>query len=137
MIYSDESHTGYGGYMYIVDKPGSEVLGTWSVSESVKSPTWRELVALIRAFNSVAESLKGRSVRWCTDSKNEVQILKVSSSKPKLQDVAMTVVSGCQGRDVALSAEWVCTDQNVQAYFFRRCNDSDDWQISPLKFCIY
>ena len=57
MVYSDASHTGYGGY--IVDKPGSEVMGTWSVSESVESSTWRELVALSRVFNSVAEKSGG------------------------------------------------------------------------------
>ena len=120
VVYSDTSHTCYGGY--IVDKPGSEVLGTWSVSESVESSTWREPVALSvsRVFNSVVESMEGRTVRWFTGSRNVVQILKVGSSKFKLQDGAMTVVSRCQERDVTLSAEWVCRDQNVQADFLSR-----------------
>ena len=94
-------------------------------------------MALSRVFNSVAESLEERTVRWFTDSKNVVKILKVGSRKPKLQNVATTVVSGCQDKDVTLNREWVYRDQNVQADFLSRCYDSDDWQIAPLIFaCI-
>ncbi|KAK3108944.1 hypothetical protein FSP39_019460 [Pinctada imbricata] len=131
-VFSDASHTGYGGY--IVDKPGSDVIGTWSSIESLESSTWRELVALSRVYNSLADSLEGQTIKWFTDSQNVARIMKVGSSKSTLQDIAMNVVSRCEEKSVSISTCWVPRAENKRADLLSRSCDSDDWKVTPLSF---
>ncbi|KAK3096540.1 hypothetical protein FSP39_001138 [Pinctada imbricata] len=90
-IYSDASHSGYGGY--IADVTASDVIGTWSESESLESSTCRELEAIRRVFNSLAFDLKGSTIKWCTDSQNAAKILEIGSRKPKLQNIASSIAN--------------------------------------------
>lgn len=127
-VYSDASHTGYGGY--ILDKRGSAVFGSWSDQESTFCSTWRELVAVSRVLNSKSICLEGHTIKWCTDSKNVKQILEVGSKKRHLQDVALEIKNKCDSIGSNVIVQWIPREQNVTADFLSRCNDSDDWQIS-------
>ncbi|KAK3107923.1 hypothetical protein FSP39_025264 [Pinctada imbricata] len=132
IVYSDASHTGYGGY--ILDKPGSEVIGLWSDSEVEQSSTWRELVAMSRVFNSICHSLEGHTIKWYTDNKNVHHIMQVGSKNPVLHDIVVDMARGSESRSIQIDTEWVPREQNIQADFLSRCHDSDDWQIAPLVF---
>jgi hypothetical protein len=70
-VYSDASDTGYGAY--VEGNDNSEVIGLWTSKESCQSSTWRELESINRSWNTIGESIQGKSVDWHTDSKMSVE----------------------------------------------------------------
>lgn len=131
-VYSDASHTGYGGY--IVDKRGSAVIGSWSEQESSQSSTWRELVSVNRVMNSISSCLEGQTIKWYTDNQNVKHILEVGSKKRNLQNIALDINSKCESINATMAMKWIPRQQNVYSDFLSRCNDSDDWQIKSEIF---
>ena len=102
--------------------------------ESLESSTWRELVALSRVYNSLADSLEGQTIKWYTDSQNVARIMKVGSGKSTLQDIAMNIVSRFEEKSVSISTFWVPRTENKRADLLSRSCDSDDWKVTPLCF---
>ena len=132
MSYSDASATGFGGY--IVDTKDSEVCGSWTAAEAIRSSTWRELEAVKRVLLSLIMTLKGQSVQWVTDNTGVVSILQSGSRKPYLHYVALDVWNVCQEHDITLSPVWVPRERNSEADFLSKCGDSDDWEVTWDKF---
>ena len=126
-IFCDASGAGFGGY--VVGIQDSEVVGSWSETESVLSSTWRELEAVYRTVHSSVKSLEGQNVLVHTDNKNVCNILQVGSKKPYLQKVALNVNSLCRQNCINLVPKWVPRAQNFEADFLSRCSDSDDWSV--------
>lgn len=62
---------------------------TWSVEESRKSSTWRQLVGIQFALQSFESNLIGQRVRLYTKNQNVVRIIQVSSVVQNLQDIAL------------------------------------------------
>ena len=62
---------------------------TWSVQESRKSSTWRQLVGIQFALQSFESNLIGQRVRLYTKNQNVVRIIQVSSVVQNLQDIAL------------------------------------------------
>ena len=56
-MYSDASDTGYGGYT--VEHGMHVANGNWLPNEALQSSTWRELVAVGRVLEAVANELCG------------------------------------------------------------------------------
>ncbi|MEW8548152.1 MAG: reverse transcriptase domain-containing protein [Candidatus Thiodiazotropha sp.] len=125
VIVSDASAVGYGGY--IEGLADSELIGSWSQSESIQSSTWRELEAVRRVVEHSKDSLEGQSVVLKTDNKNVTSILKTGSRVPELQEKAIAVNEACSSKSVCLLPTWVPREKIEKADFLSRCTDSDDW----------
>ena len=67
IVFCDASGAGYGGF--IEGNIDSEVVGSWTESESGLSSTWRELEAVHRVLHSSINSLEGQKVIVNTDNK--------------------------------------------------------------------
>ncbi|VDI81751.1 Hypothetical predicted protein [Mytilus galloprovincialis] len=97
-MFCDASDVGYGGHLTFEstdksDKPN--MFGSWSISETKQSSTWRELEAVHRVFKNSVSRIEGKSVKIYTDNKHVSHILKVVSKKPYLQEKAMSVHDTC------------------------------------------
>ena len=78
VAYSDAS--GYDGF--VVELGPHPVSGCWSEDEARQSSTWRELKAVDRVLESVADKLSGHMIKWYTDN-GFVQFYTVFISFPK------------------------------------------------------
>ena len=132
VIYSDASGTGYGGY--VVNHSKYIVNGTWSQVEMVKSSTWRELIAVRRVLQTIADKLVGFRVSWHTDNQNVARMLSVGSKKIELQEEVIAVFQLCTAYHITLELQWVPRSQNLIADALSRIVDRDDWQLNPMVF---
>ena len=80
---------GYGDY--IVEHGSHVVCGQWSLTESLKSSTWRELRAVELTLQSLLSDLSGHRVKWYTDNQNVVRTLLVGSKKAELHTGAIRI----------------------------------------------
>lgn len=132
LAYSDASSVAYGGY--IVDCAGMKGHGNWSVEESSKSSTWRELKAVSLLLESFDTVLSGKSVKWHTDSQNVVSIVEKGSMKAELQDIAVDIYSFTVKNDIKLDIQWVPRTENEKADMLSNFYDCDDWGITDQFF---
>ena len=90
IVYSDASSIGFAGYkVNTINGMSHEV---WSAGESVKSSTWRELMAVctLRTLKSLA-FLSHHSVKWFSDNQGVATIVRKGSMKQELQDIAFEI----------------------------------------------
>ena len=74
VIFTDASDFGFGGYIH--GQLDSSLIGSWSLEESSKSSTWRELEAVHRYLLSHSECLEGRHILVNSDNKNVSRIFE-------------------------------------------------------------
>jgi len=132
VVRTDASGVGFGGF--VVDLFDSEVVGSWSVDESILSSTWRELAAVHRVLESRSDVLEGKKISVQTDNKNVSNILKSGSRKADLQKIAVAVDDLCRSSDIEISTLWVPRSHNEEADILSRCGDSDDWSVHEWVF---
>ena len=133
-VYSDASDTGYGGYT--VEHGMHVVQGNWLPDEAVQSSTWRELVAVGRVLEAIAQKLSNLRIRWFTDNQNVVRILQVGSAKSHIQVEACKVFKTCIQYNIRLEPEWIPREKNQLADYVSRIVDYDDWQLDPVVFAM-
>ena len=131
-IFSDASDSGFGTYLENSDN--TEVMGLWTVEESSKSSTWRELEAINRSLNTIGESIRGKSITWHTDSKNVCRILEVGSKKSYLHEIAVKIFEKLQNFQTNFHIRWLSRESNIRADMLSKCFDSDDWGIKQNVF---
>ena len=83
LVYSDGSHSGYGGDM--VEHGCQVVNGLWTAEEASQSSKWHELRAVHLILEVLNSKLRNERVRWFTDNQNVANILTVGSRKGNLQ----------------------------------------------------
>ena len=132
VVYSDNSDTGYGGY--VVEHGPCVAHGQWTMEEAAKSSTWRELAAGFRVLSSVAAKLGNVHVRWFTDSQNVARILQVGSRTKELHAVALRIFSLAVQYGIKLEPEWIPRELNAKADQLSRIVDLDDWFLNPVVF---
>lgn len=128
VVYSDASSTGFAGY--IVTAADDISHGSWSAEESLKSSTWRELVAVLRVIKSLVHLLVNHRVKWFTDNQGVASIVCKGSMKPELQNIAMQIYRVCFVNSITLDAEWVPRSENEKADYLSKIVDLDDWGLS-------
>ncbi|MES9879251.1 MAG: DNA N-6-adenine-methyltransferase [Sedimenticola sp.] len=152
IMYSDASGEGFGGYLALPDHPqlevnidalcestlveGSEVMGTWTLSERGKSSTWRELESVRRIVSNHADLLAEKKVGVLSDNQNVCSILKVGSRKANLQDIAVDIRGICDFQNIAIVPKWVPRADNMVADRLSKTYDCDDWQIAEHVFSV-
>ncbi|XP_033761087.1 uncharacterized protein LOC117342901 [Pecten maximus] len=128
IVFSDASHTGYGGY--VMNTPMGTSHGMWSEVKAGRSSTWRELSTVDRVMTSLLHVFRGRRVRWYTDNKNVVSIVNKGSMRADLQKVALSIFYTCLRNCISNDIEWVPRNENEKADFISRIVDCDDWGVS-------
>ena len=113
---------------------GSEMIGSWSRSEQLKSSTWREVEAVRRVMLYNAGLLEGKKVKVYSDNKNVKSILLKGSSKSDLQSIALKVNDFYEQREITLNPEWLPRALNERADFLSKLSPVDDWNISNWVF---
>lgn len=132
IVYSDASEVAYGGYTVGV---GCEVAHeNWTLEESEKSSTWRELAAVERMIRAFASQLAGGAVCWFTDNQAVSHIVGVGSRKSELQSLAMAIFKTCLRHAIELEVTWIPREQNQVADLISKVIDCDDWSINPALF---
>ena len=128
IVYSDASSTGFAGYE--VNTINGISHGVWSAEESVKSSTWRELMAVCRTLKSLGHFLSHQSVKWFSDNQGVTTIVRKGSMKQELQDIAFEIFNVCISKSIHLTMEWIPRSENSMADYISRIEDHDDWGIS-------
>jgi hypothetical protein len=130
---------GYGGYItneagYIDEN--SCMCGNWSIVETIRSSTWRELEAVKRMVKNRIDKIKGKSISIHTDNKNVDAIIGISSRKHTLQDINIETHNTCEENNVHLSSKWIPRENNTRADSLSRLSDCDDWGVQLWVFAI-
>ena len=132
LVYSDASAVGAGGY--VVDIQGAQHFRQWEPGEEKRSSTWRELKGVYICLVSFVELLKNKVVRWFTDNKGVVTIVKNGSMKQDLHLVALDIYKFCIRNNISLKVDWVPRTENKIADEISRSLDTDDWEITNFMF---
>ena len=69
-------------------------------------------------------------VKWFTDRKSVVQIIKSGSRKAELQVQALEIFNTCLSRRVSIEMEWIPRTENEQADTISKIQNPDDWELS-------
>ncbi|MCG7876850.1 MAG: DNA N-6-adenine-methyltransferase [Candidatus Thiodiazotropha endolucinida] len=132
IVYSDASHSGYGGYE--VQTVNGVSHGQWSLAESSQSSTWRELKAVNNVLRSFLGILANSKVKWFTDNTSVCSIVQKGSMNKDLQDIAFNIFSFCAVNCITLEIEWIPRTLNQKADYISKIIDSDDWGLSLETF---
>ena len=127
-IYSDASQVACAAY--IKNESNFMCHRNWTVEESVKSSTWRELQAVLFALQSFLSKLSGFSVRWFTDSQNCARIVESGSTHHDLHMLSLQIFELCIQNKISLNISWIPRESNQIADYLSKLCDIDDWGVS-------
>lgn len=131
-IHTDASGVGYGGYF--ASLRGIKIHGHWSVEQSGKSSTFRELLAILLVLQTSVERLKHKKVKIFSDSQSACRIVQVGSRIPELQTIAVDIFNICFINDIMIETQWIPRADNRIADVLIKTIKLDDWQLSPHLF---
>ena len=113
-----------------------EVIGTWSLTESKKSSTWREAEAIKRILYSNVHSLRNKRIKIFSDNKNVQSVLEIGSRKTDLQSIAIDVFDFCKRENMTIGTQWIPREMNQEADYLSKCSNNDDWSIQNWVFVM-
>ncbi|XP_045208922.2 uncharacterized protein LOC123560830 [Mercenaria mercenaria] len=128
LVYSDASHVAAGSY--IVNCKDSVFHNIWSDYEKGKSSTFREIRAVKLALRAYGQLLKGKSVKWFSDSQSCVHIVQSGSTKPELQEESLKIFELCLKWNIDMKIQWVPREQNSVADDISKLNNTDEWEVT-------
>ena len=82
-------------------------------SESVRRSTWRELKAVCLSLLAFASPLSDCKVFWYSANQNFESILRDSSRKRDLQDLAVVFFQICSHHCISFEVKWIPRDLNA------------------------
>ena len=133
IVYSDASSVGCGGVIAIEGKVFQQ---NWSVLESSRSSTFRELKAVALSLDDFIEELKFRTVSWFTDNQNVVSIVNKGSKVPELNSIALEIFQKCMLNGITIDVNWIPRDFNSVADEISKIIDYDDYTINDDIFAF-
>ena len=128
IVFSDASSVAAGAICVQHDQKVFHQM--FSESERCSSSTYRELLAIKQALLTFENDLMGKTVKLFTDSQNCVRIVQSGSSKPVLQDLALSIFYHCLHKNMSIDVQWIPRDSNTQADYVSKLCDFDDWCVS-------
>ena len=132
IVYTDASNYACEGYL--VESNSKIVHKMWSESEASKSSTHRELLAVLITIESLKDDFSNCLVKLYTDNQNVVRITQAGSMKHDLHSLATSIFNLCIRRNITLEVEWVPRDFNLQADYFSKIFDYNDWSVNDVYF---
>ena len=103
----------------------------FSEFEKLQSSTYRELLAVLHGLREPKHLLKDQCLRWHTDAKNVVSIVRKGSMKPPLLEMALEIFNITKQYGICLSVSWLKREDNDRADAYSRIIDFDDWGVHP------
>ena len=134
IVYSDASSVGYGGVIAIEGKVFQQ---NWSVLESSRSSTFRELKKVALSLDAFIGELKFRTVSWFTDNQNVVSIANKGSKVPELNSIALEIFQKCMLNGITIDVNWIPRDFNSVADENSKIIDYDDYTINNDIFAFF
>ena len=128
-IYSDASSTGIGAIF-----ENNVCYRNLDNTEKGESSTYRELLAILHSINSFDRVIVGKNILWHTDNMAAATIVRVGSSKPKLQDLANKIFQASKEENLNLKVTWIARDKNYDADLVSKTIDYDDWTVNDNVF---
>ena len=113
--FSDASESACGAFLQLQSKVELVTHQNWSITESARSSTWRELKAVCLALEAFSSYLSGSKVVWYSDNQNVASILLNGSRKADLQLLALQAFHICLQFRVSLDPKWIPRDLNSRA----------------------
>ena len=130
--FSDASDSACGAF--VESQPELIFHQNWSLAESVRSSTWRELKAVCLALEAFASRLSNSKVFWYSDNQNVESILRYGSRKCDLQELALVVFRICLLHSISLEVKWIPRDLNVSADCISKLVDFDNYGLNDIVF---
>ena len=135
ITYSDASQTGCAAVISpCPDRQKVIVQREFSPQEAKTSSTYRELITVYTGIKNATSILQNNVVRWNTDSKNIISIVRKGSMKLPLHNIAMKIFQLTRKHNIQLSMTWLRRCYNKEADYFSRVIDYDDWGVHPKWF---
>ena len=132
--FSDASESACGAFLQMQSKVGLVSHQNWSITESARSSTWRELKAVCLALEAFSSYLSGSKVIWYSDNQNVVSILLNGSGKADLQWLALQAFHICLQFRISLDPKWIPRDLNSRANLISKIIDFDDYELNDAIF---
>ena len=133
IIFTDASGDGYGGFM--VQRLQELICsGKFEPHDRSQSSTYREVLAVKLVLQSYGEILRNQTVQVNMDNFGATRVLTIGSSKEVLQTLALDIFYHCLRNNIKLTPEWIPRDQNYDADYFSKINDSDGWGVDQNTF---
>ena len=133
-IFTDASGVGFGGY--IASLRELNIHGHWSPEQSVRSSTYRELLAILLVLESAVNYLKHKKVKVFSDCQSACRIAQVGSRIVDLHKIAVDIFHLCFVNDIMLEIQWIPRSMNQLADDLSKTLDLDDWQLNPKLFSM-
>ena len=133
--YSDAS--GVACAALITPMPGKQTITInrpFSKEESLNSSTYRELLAVFMGIHEARYRLQNKAIRWFTDSKCVVSIVRKGSMKRHLLTMALQIFYIARRFNIALSVTWISRNLNESADQASRIIDYNDWGVTTRWF---
>ncbi len=130
VAFTDASETGTGAWAH----GKLQFYRNWTVEESSRSSTWRELEGLSLALQAFAPNLSGKKVKMFTDNKGVVSIIRKGSMNIELHNMSVQVYDFCKSNAISLEVQWIPRSENQRADALSREIDTDDWGVSKEFF---
>ena len=132
--FSDASNAACGAFVQLQSNTDLVFHQNWSIDESVKSSTWRELKAVCLALEAFHSHLAGSNVVCYSDNQNVSSILLNGSRKVDLQRLALQAFDTCLRHRITLDPKWIPRDLNVRADLISKHADFDDYALNDVIF---
>ena len=133
-VYANASGVGYGAY-FDFDKK-LKIQSHWTLEQSKKSSTFRELLAIFHALKVFSQQLNHVKVKVFSDSQSACRIVQVGSRLPELQKIAVDIFQLCLIHDISIEPPWIIRSVNHFTDALSKTVDLDDWQLNPQVFLM-
>ena len=91
--YSDASNVACGAFVVGTNEVSHRM---WTACEAAKSSTWRELKAIQFALSAFKASVRGKCVKWHSDSQGAVRVVEIGSPSAELHSIALDIFYFCR-----------------------------------------
>ena len=129
--YSDASYAACGAFVVGTNEVSHRM---WTACEAVKSSTWRELKAIQFALSAFKALVRGKCIKWHSDSQGAVRVVEIGSPSAELHSIALDIFYFCRTCNITLIPQWVPRELNACADAISHIVDFDDWYTTPEFF---
>ena len=129
--YSDASNVACGAFVVGTNEVSHRM---WTACEAAKSSTWRELKAIQFALSAFKALVRGKCVKWHSDSQGAVRVVEIGSPRAEFDSIALDIFYFCRTYNITLIPQWVPRELNACADAISHIVDFDDGYTTPAFF---
>ena len=109
-------------------------LGYYTIPPATQATQRGESLCVKHALQGFTHFLEGQCVKWYTDNKGVVTIVKSGSNKVHLHKLAMEIFSLSKDHDIAIDMEWIPRSDNEVADYLSKFVDFDERGVKDSYF---